>query len=797
MSQAVFTFVGLPDQPDAELAPKTTHVLLVDIVGYSRLLVNEQIEAVRTLNQVVRSTPAFRAAEEAGKLTRLPTGDGMALLFFESPEAPARCALEIASALRVHPEIQVRMGAHTGAVSAVSDVNDQANVAGAGINIAQRVMDCGDAGHILLSKALAENLAQYRHWQPYLHDLGKAEVKHGLQLDVVNLHKDQLGNPEVPSAFRRIAAEARGSAARSSLQRRRRRVIRDTSVALAVVVLSMSLAAFFWRKDDPLQMSPAEKTIGVLPLSADAGDNQSARLARSLHDVLLTTLATRGDLTVITRGSVTDPRLEQMTPHEKANALGAATLVEGSLQREGSRFRVHIQLVDGRKGKVGAARDFTGDETELLHLQTRVADFARAAVGSEGPASGGGVPTENLAAYEFYFEGKEWERRGESVGFENQKKAATCFEQAVALDPHFTIAETRLAYSYLRLFWLDDEAPERDAYIAKAEKAIEHAAKLAPDSPYLHAAIGFHHYYAHRLYEEALAEFRIAESELPNDPDIARAMALIQRRRGVWDDCLDHMRRAAQLDPLNASILIDLSETYEGLRRYDEASQVLERAGMLVPLTENLAVHKGLLHFHTTGDTSVLREILRSIDPASEKSYPAYARFRLNILERRFDDAIADLLRSRTSVIGEESGRWPKELLLALCYRWKGEEEQARVYFDQARVILEQLLQSGSGPFSRITLAVAYAGLGRRSEALQQGTIGKDARSIAKDAVAGPPIAATFALAETILGDVDPALTDLQQLATVPFGLSKNELRFDPGWDPLRSDRRFQALVAP
>ncbi|PYJ45119.1 MAG: hypothetical protein DME85_13710, partial [Verrucomicrobia bacterium] len=192
-----------PAEPTPDLQLEIAHLLLIDIVGYSKLLVNEQIEVLQELNRIVRNTECFRAAEASGKLIRVSTGDGMALVFFHSPEEPVRCALEISRGLQNHPTIRLRMGVHSGSVNRVRDVNDKTNIAGSGINVAQRVMDCGDAGHILLSKHVAEDLAEYRHWQPYLHDLGECEVKHGLRLHVFNLYKDNLGNAQVPHKLRR------------------------------------------------------------------------------------------------------------------------------------------------------------------------------------------------------------------------------------------------------------------------------------------------------------------------------------------------------------------------------------------------------------------------------------------------------------------------------------------------------------------------------------------------------------------------------------------------------------------
>src|SRR5213593_4533918 len=177
------------------------HVLFIDIVGYSKLLINQQSEQMQTLREIVRGTEQFRVAEAEGKLLRLPTGDGGALVFRTSPEAPVLCAMEISKALKSHPELHMRMGIHSGPVNEITDLNEQANIAGAGINIAHRVMDCADSGHILLSKHVAEDLEQYPRWQTYLHDLGECEVKHGARLGVVNLYSDGVGNPQLPRRF--------------------------------------------------------------------------------------------------------------------------------------------------------------------------------------------------------------------------------------------------------------------------------------------------------------------------------------------------------------------------------------------------------------------------------------------------------------------------------------------------------------------------------------------------------------------------------------------------------------------
>src|SRR6266481_308377 len=240
------------------------HVLFIDIVGYSKLLITEQSELLRRLSDVVRETEQFRSAEAEGKLVRLPTGDGMALVFRNSPEAPVQCALELSTGLKVHPELKVRMGIHSGPVNEVADVNERANITGAGINIAQRIMDCGDAGHILLSKHVAEDLEEYEQWRPLLHDLGTCEVKHGVRVSVTNLYSDEVGNPQLPKKF-------------LALKKHRSRV-RWAEAAIALLVLAAVVVAFVFllRRPMRLAMAVVEKSIAVLPFENRSADKANA-----------------------------------------------------------------------------------------------------------------------------------------------------------------------------------------------------------------------------------------------------------------------------------------------------------------------------------------------------------------------------------------------------------------------------------------------------------------------------------------------------------------------------------------
>src|SRR5689334_5701850 len=269
------------------------HVLFIDIVGYSKLLIDEQRDYLHTLNEVVRRTDSFRAADAAGKLTHLPTGDGMALVFATTPDTPVSCALEISKALRSHPELQVRMGIHSGPVSGVVDVSGRSNIAGAGINLAQRVMDCGDAGHILLSKHVADDLEQYRQWRSHLHDLGECEVKHDVRVHVVNLFTDEVGNADLPEKFQK-AKEPPPLATPVSVAKP---ALRSSGLIAALVIVAVLLAAagfyiFSHRSGSKASPSSAglppamiqEKSIAVLPFQNLSRDPDNAYFADGIQD---------------------------------------------------------------------------------------------------------------------------------------------------------------------------------------------------------------------------------------------------------------------------------------------------------------------------------------------------------------------------------------------------------------------------------------------------------------------------------------------------------------------------------
>ena len=375
------------------------HVLFIDIVGYSKLLVNQQSEILRELNDVVSGTSQFRESEAQQKLVRLPTGDGMALVFRDSPEAPAQCALEIARALKDHPRIALRMGIHSGPVNEVADVNQRQNIAGAGINLAQRVMDCGDAGHILVSKRAAEDLEQHDRWRPLLHELGTCEVKHGARIDISNLYSDEIGNRELPKKFQ-------------ALKKHRTQVRWATGVAALLVVAAIVAACFFvLRRPARSPLSVAEKSIAVLPFENLSEEKQNEYFADGVQDEILTNLAKIAELKVISRGSVMQYRSgKPRNLREIGEQLRVAHLLEGSVQRAANKIRVNAQLIDVRTDAHLWAQTYDRELADVFAIQSEIAkaiaDQLQAKLSPSEKAAIEKPPTTDLAAFDLYTRAK-------------------------------------------------------------------------------------------------------------------------------------------------------------------------------------------------------------------------------------------------------------------------------------------------------------------------------------------------------------------------------------------------------
>src|SRR5437016_14176140 len=376
-----------------EIELEIAHVLFIDIVGYSKLSMNEQRAAVDELNQAVRASDEFRKAEAADRLIKIPTGDGMALVFYTSPEAPVQCSIEISHV--AHLRLPLRMGVHSGPVSGVIDVNERANLAGAGLNTAQRVMGCGDAGHILVSKRVAEDLAEYEEWRPFLHDLGTCEVKHGVKLPVVNLYSDEVGRRELPT---KLQTQRRHTA--------RMRWLLGVVALLGVAAVLVGIIMFSRNRLSSIQAAP-EKSIAVLPFENLSEEKQNAYFADGVQDEILDNLAKLADLKVISRTSVMQYKSgAARNLRQIAQELGVANIVEGEVQRAGNRVRVSAQLLDARNDVHLWAEHYDRPLDDVFAIQSEIAkaiaDQLRAKLSPGEKAAIERPPTADLAAFDLY-----------------------------------------------------------------------------------------------------------------------------------------------------------------------------------------------------------------------------------------------------------------------------------------------------------------------------------------------------------------------------------------------------------
>jgi TolB-like protein/class 3 adenylate cyclase len=485
-------------KPDLRL--EIAHVLFIDIVGYSKLLINEQRECLEELNHVVRATQAFRSAEAAQKLTRLPTGDGMALVFSTTPEAPVECALQISKALKGRPELRVRMGVHSGPVSGITDVNDRSNVAGGGINMAQRVMDCGDAGHILLSKRVAEDLAQYRNWQPYLHDLGDCQVKHDVTVSVVNLCTDEAGNSALPAKFAAAQQEKTPPRPASVAPTGQSKSWFIGVAALAAILLAGALWFFARQNTKPnaatntpplataantrvATPAPAieSKSVAVLPFENLSSDKENAFFAQGIQDEIITTLSKISGLRVISRTSTARYKSAPENLPEIARELRVANILEGSVQKAGDRAHINVQLIQADTDAHLWAQSYDRQLTDIFAVEAevakRVADSLSATLSPQEKARVEAKPTNNADAYVLYLRARQYQTRPDTL-LQDFQAAASLYEQAIALDPNFALAHARLSATLSQIyhFFEPTEARKQKAH-AEAMESLAPAAE--------------------------------------------------------------------------------------------------------------------------------------------------------------------------------------------------------------------------------------------------------------------------------------------------------------------------------
>jgi TolB-like protein/class 3 adenylate cyclase len=794
-------FRNMSTEVKKEIQLEIAHVLFIDMVGYSKLLINEQRELLDTLNRVVPETEQFRIAEAAGKLIKIPTGDGMALVFYTSPEAPVRCATDLSRALKHHPRLRLRMGIHSGPVSGIVDVTGRANLAGAGLNMAHRVMSCGDAGHILLSKHVAEDLAEFEEWRPLLHELGACEVKHGAEVFIVNLYGNDAGNPEVPIAFQ--------------LMKQRRARHRSIAIAAALIAVGAIIAGVMWfsraRTTAPAPSAIPEKSIAVLPFENLSEEKGTAYFAEGIKDEILTKLATVRDLKVISRTSTAKYRSKPDNLKTVAQELGVSTILEGAVQKAGDKVRVNVQLIDARVDTHLWAKSYDRDFKDVLGVESEVSqEIAEALQANLSPSESHALASTRIhdaEAYDFFLRGEyEFHQADSSGAAEAFDRADAFYRQALARDPNFAEAAAELARSRLYRHW--EISPLTATQLDEIKSIIDHALTLAPNLPEAHLALGLFFYWGHRQYEAALTEFSSTLELQPNNALARLYRASVYRRRGEWERSLADFQRAEELDPRDPWNPTAIGQTYQAFRQWKDAERAELRALAIDPHHAPAALELLIARFNETGDVDSARRALDGFPEATEGIRTTGATgvgdvraiigtmVYLDVMERRFTDAFQALEKE---VGNNDLGHLRQLAGRAALSVLAGEPEAAKFAGEEALPLLEaRLRERPDDTFAMAELSWVYLALGRNTDALRLSRQAADSISIEKDAVSGPGFQSGLAEIEARAGAPEEAIKRLRRLLSIPAGVvaSIARLKIDPVWDPIRNRPDFQQLLS-
>ncbi len=653
----------MPSENPSEVKFEIGHVLFIDLVGYSKLLIEEQKRRLRCLTEIVLATPQVGESPNE-QLVRLPTGDGMALVFRNSPEEPARCALEVAEALKPHPELAVRMGIHSGPVSEMTDVSGRTNIAGAGINMAQRVMDCGDAGHILLSKHVAEDLEQYGHWQPQLHDLGECEVKHGVRLGLVNLYGQGIGNPRLPSKLQAL--------------RKRRTYTHLAAIATGLVLLAGILATFLFtlRKPATSQAVVNKKSIAVLPFANRSDEKANAYFADGIQDEILTRLSKIADLKVISRTSTQHYGSTPDNLPEIARQLGVANILEGSVQRSPDAVRVNVQLIQAASDSHLWADTFDRKLTDIFAVEseiaTNIANKLQAKLTGAETQAISVRPTESSAAHDFYLRGLYfWNKRNTA----DLERALIYFNQATSEDPNYAPAWVGIANVYILLPLYGGDTPG-DAY-PKSRAAANKAIALDPTLGEPHATLG-NIECASFDFPASMREFEKAIALSPNDATAHHWFGdTVLECIGDNHRAIAEHKRALELDPLSLAINIDLGYSYYIAGRYQEGIAQVHKALELDPSSYVAHYNLGWL-LEASGDlTGAIAEYQKA---AALDSDP----FVLGLLGHA--EALAGSHAAAVEILQKltVSKRYVPDYSIALVYLGLGEKDQAMDWLEKS-----------------------------------------------------------------------------------------------------------------
>jgi TolB-like protein/Flp pilus assembly protein TadD len=667
-------------------------------------------------------------------------------------------------------------------------------VAGAGINLAQRVMDCGDAGHILLSKHAAEDLEEYQRWRPLLHDLGSCEVKHGARVSVVNLYDDQFGNATLPRKFETV--------------QKRQTLLRWAAMTAALIAFAVIVAgiAIFSRYRVRSTLTAPEKSIAVLPFGNLSRDPDNAYFADGIQDEILTRLSKIADLKVISRTSTQHYKSAPENLPEIARQLGVAHILEGSVQKSADAVRVNVQLIKAANDSHLWADTYDRRLTDIFSVESEiakaVADQLRAKLRGQEEEIIAAKPTDNPEAYDAYLRGLAYTLKTFPTR-PNTLDAQKYFEEAVRLDPKFALGWALLSYVDARGYITQSIQPTA-ALREEARQAAETALALQPNLGEAVLAKGSYYYYCLKDYDTAVRYFEQARQFLPNSSRIPELLAYLARRQGQWDRSEAYFNEAERLDPRSASLLVQRATSYVCLRRFPEALRKFDEALNITPDDLNILVQKAAIA-QAQGDLPHASALLARLHLAADNIEGLEIRVYQAILERR-PAPVIPFIKEILAKPDPASGYFNGELRFWLGWAQEvaGDHVGARESWRQARSEMEPFLKEQPDNYSLIDdLALINMSLGDRAAALAFSARAIAANPVEKDAVTGPIPIEILARVAARMGEPDRAIAALQKLLSTPYSgsfsfgvpLTPALLRLDPMFDPLRNDPRFQKLA--
>lgn len=572
---------------------------------------------------------------------------------------------------------------------------------------------------------------------------------------------------------------------------------RNLIMLVAIGVIISAGAGFFLLPRAPAR--EIDKSIAVLPFQNLSDEKENAFFADGIQDDILTNLSKIGDLKVISRMSVMSYRGDAVrNAREIGKALGVGTLLEGSVRRAGNRVRVNVQLINANNDEHIWAEDYDRDLTDVFAIQTdlaqKIALALQAKLSPNEKARLDNRPTQNPDAYLLFVQAHDYANRTDMFR-DTSLKAGQLFEQATKIDSNFAAAFAGLSMVESWAYHSFDPVPARRE---KARTAANEALRLQPDLPEAHLALGFSYYYGDRDYERALAEFEIAKRGLPNEAQAYMAIGAIQRRQGRWVKSTANLEKAAELDPKNSSVLVNLGYNYMATRNFEAADKIFDRGIEAAPESFGSGALKSELAIRWKGDLSVAEKELASVPAGVDpQGLVTLGRAGVLTLQRKFKEALQVIQQfNGETLLVSASTTCPKASLEGMLYLYLDDKVDAHSAFERARIVAERLVRESPDDAARHgQLGLILAGLGQKDAAIAEGKRAVELLPESRDAFDGPQITAVLAQIYAWTVESDEAFRLLDHLLVVPNGITVPYLKLDPVWDPLRKDPRFQALI--